>query len=202
MTTTTAVALLTIYATQPFCLATLERVAYDYRIVHDPPDHDYDKLANPAPVAQLKMPSCSRWSGSLHTFCTKLSGAEAAWTHGQQVATSVDQALETTVAREAAAFKAKDQSAVNLQDGHMPKLERGLRSALAASASAGKNVAALLRAHDIGYRMTKSQCRKIITALEKKLARTGITKAQLEQIVGAASLQPRAIDILKALAAG
>jgi hypothetical protein len=193
---------LTVAATQPFCLATIKRLATDYRIYKDPPALDYHHLANPSSPAAVRMPSCRHASSALHSFCVQLSAAEGAWALAAERIASINQAVETTVARESAALAAGDQPAVNLQDAHIAALERQEQKALSAEASAGKSVARLLKGHGIGYRMTKSQSSKIIHAVERRLAKQGIGTAQLTAVLGAGALRPRAINILAALARG
>jgi hypothetical protein len=191
---------LTVAATQPFCLATIKRLATDYQIYKDPPAREYRRLANPSPPAAVRLPSCKQASRALHSFCAQLSAAERSWVLAAERVASINQAVETTVARESRALAAGDQAAVDLQDGHIPGLEQQEQKALSAQASAGKSIARLLQAHRIGYRMTKSQSSQIIHAVERELARRGISAAQLKAVLGAGALRPRAINILAALA--
>lgn len=191
---------LTAYATQPFCLATIKRVLLDYRRYKDPPAPDYTQLADPVPVTGLMAPSCKRRHGQLRAFCAALEAAEGSWVNVAGMLASVEQALETTVARESAAVAAGDQASVTLQDGHLPMLEQQEHAALKAEGGAGKAIARLLRTHGISYRMNKAQSRKTITAVERYLAKQGLPAAALTQVVGAGALRPRAINILAALA--
>jgi hypothetical protein len=193
---------LTVAATQPFCLATIKRLATDYGIYKDPPAQDYHQLANASHLAAVRLPSCKHASRALHGFCVQLSAAERAWVQAVEQVASVDQAVEKTVARESGALAAGDQAAVSLQDGHIAGLERQERKALAALSSTGKKVARILKAHRIGYRMTKTQSSKIIQAVLRRLAKQGLTSDELKAVVGASAFKPRALNVLAALARG
>jgi hypothetical protein len=191
--------LLTAYATEPFCLAVIKRVLTDYqRFVKDPPASNITKLATPAASPKVSLPSCKRWHGSLAAFCTQLRKAEGKWAEAAGKAASISQALETTQTREAEALAAGNQAAANSQDNYIPTLEKQEHSALKAELEAAKAVAQTLSSHHIGYRMTKSQSRSTISAVEHTLAKKGIATSELKTLGGAA-LRPQRTNLIKAL---
>ena len=189
---------ITAYATAPFCVATIKRVVNDYHRIKDPPDSNIHQLANPAPIGPVKLPSCKRWHRNQRAFCTQLSTPERKWARAAEQIASIDQALATTQARERAAITAGDQTAVNLQDGHIPALEQQEHTALSAKATAGKAIAHVLRTHHLGYRKTKAQATTTISAIKRKLAKQGITSSELKQYA-ANALRPHAVNLLAAL---
>jgi hypothetical protein len=192
---------ITAYLTAPFCYATMFRVLRDLRRFNDPPNSNFHQLASPGAVTPILPPSCRRWHGSLLAFCSKLVRAETKWAGQAERVAAIDQALEVTMARESAAIAANDQTAVDLQDAHIPKLERQERAAAAAEAAAGRTVAQNLGAHHVRWRATKAQNRQTIAAVERALAKLGVSTRTLKQLAGR-TLTPRAVNILAALRRG
>jgi hypothetical protein len=180
-------------------LATIKRALTDYqRFVKDPPASDVTKLATPARSPQVSLPSCKRWHGSLNAFCMQLQTAEGKWAEAAGKCAAIGQALETTQTREAEALAAGNQAAANLQDAHIPTLEKQEHSAVEAELAAGKAVAQALSSRHIGYRMTTSQSRKTISDVEHTLAKKGIATSELKTL-GGASLRPHQTNLIKAL---
>lgn len=192
---------LTALATEPFCLATIKRVAADYRRYRDPPDPDFEALADPARASRVSLPSCRRWHGSSRAFCGKLRAAEQRWAQDAELAASIDQALATTSSREAAAVAANNGSAAGQQDTHIQTLEGQESTALENQQSAGRAVARLLKARHITYRISTAQSQKMIHAIEQTLSRQQITAAELNAVAPGA-LKPQAAHTSVGLAGG
>ena len=188
-------------ASSPFCTAAIKRMASDYRRIKDPPDPHIGQLAIPTSAKAVKLPACTRWQGAARTFCTGLSARERKWVTDAESVAATDQALATTQAREASALAAGDQTAANLQDGHIPALEQQETKALAAEASAGKAIGRLLEAHHIGYRMSKKRSGEMIKAAEQVLGKRGIAASDLQQLAPG-TLTPRATNVLALLLKG
>jgi hypothetical protein len=191
---------LTASATQPFCVATLKRVAKDVGRYEDPPDPDIHVLARAAGApAPSSLPSCSRWHGASARFCKRLRPAELAWVRGAQEVTSIDEALSTTTNRVSAAIAANDAAAVASQASNGRLLEAQERTALAAKDTAGRKVATVLRGAHLQFRLTRSQSRRTIATVEKALGKQGISAATLRTLGGTA-LTPSAVNLLTGLA--
>jgi hypothetical protein len=192
---------ITAFATEPFCVAVLKRVATDYRRINDPPDARYRHVVGVPKAPMLAPPSCAQWSGTLHTFCEQLAPWAVRWAQAAQSVAADSQALATTQARESAALAAGDSASAKLQDAQIPKFEQREAKALAAQASAGKGMGQVLQSHGVGWRITVAQCRTIVSAVERALAKQSITTAELNKYAKPA-LKPRAINVLAALLQG
>ncbi|HLH64252.1 MAG TPA: hypothetical protein VKV27_00975 [Solirubrobacteraceae bacterium] len=180
------------------CGQDIVRITQDYfRATRDPPDQNYNTLANPAPVSPVRPHSCKRSNGGVRRFCKELAKAASNWALQAERIASIDEALVITRNREGTAVAADDQAAVTLQDNHIPVLEKQMAKALAAESADGRAIASLLRSHHIRYRVTKRQSRKVIAKVLELLRRRGITKAQLAALIPGA-FNPRPFDILKA----
>lgn len=193
--------LLATYGFGPVCLKSILRVIDDQHRVKDPPDRNINRLATPAAVAAVKMPSCKRFTGSARGFCNQLSAAEKKWVRDAESVVAIGAALATSSAREASAVAAGDQSTVDLQDAQIETLESQQSAAQSAESAAGKAVARVLKAHHIGIRMNKAQSAKTIRAIEQLLAKQGLSTATLQQL-GFAIPKPGSVNILAALAKG
>ncbi len=189
---------LTATATEPFCVATLKRVAKDVGRYKDPPDADFDALARAASTSPPSLPSCSRWHGASARFCKRLRPAELAWVRGAQEVASIDEALSTTTNRVSAAIAAGDSAAVALQSSNGRALEGQERSAIAAKDAAGLKVAAILRGAHLRFRLSRARSTRTIAAVHSALSKLGIPASTLAPLAGA-SLKPGAVDLLAAL---
>jgi hypothetical protein len=181
------------------CRESVERLHFDDERYNDPPGFDFNQVVNPTPIAAVSMPRCKRWRGGARSVCLRLSRSERKWAQTAERVTSIDQALATTLARESSAVAANDLVAASFQDAHIPALEQQEKTALTALAAEGKAVARVLKSHHVAYRMNKTQSGNTIRAIERNLARKGITAAQLTELVGPGILAPRAVNVLTAL---
>jgi hypothetical protein len=175
------------------------RVINDYRIIKDPPRSDYNLLAKPAAAKPETLPSCARFHGRRSRYCKTLRAAETTLlTKAGQVA-AIDEALDTTISRDTAAFDAGNYAAAEEQASHFESLHAQFEAALGEQGQAGARVAALLRAAHARGAASKRQVDKAIDAVEHELGRSGITRADLEPLAGSA-LEPQKANLLAMLA--
>lgn len=174
-------------AAAPLCAPKIGRLLDDYKVFNDPPDANYWQLAFAARARAAPDVSagCGHVSGKAHAFCLELASLVAKLIRAAGKTTAVDDALVTTVNRASGAKRAHNQQALQLQLANATKLERNLRSDLAAEASLGRQIRKLL---PFGH-MTRSQAAKTIAYLE----RHGLPVAHIRRI-DPAGLTPAAQD--------
>jgi hypothetical protein len=189
---------MTATATNPFCVATLKRVATDVQRYNDPPDENIYAIAHPAATRPVARPICSRWHGKAARFCKRLSPVEAGWVASAQRVAAIDEALSTTTNRLSAATTAGASSAIAAQSAAGQQLQAQEEAALNEKAKDGQAVAAVLRSAHLRFRLTKAQSKLTIKAVEQALAKQGISTSTLMQL-GSPSLQPQAVDLLAGL---
>jgi hypothetical protein len=189
---------LTASAAEPFCVATLKRVAKDVKRYRDPPDLNFHAVAHPGGTGPPALPSCRRWRGATLSFCKRLLAEETRWVGAAQEVAAIEEALATTTNRESAALAAKDSAGIALQSAAGVALEARLTAALAAKNAAGKEMAATLRRAGIRFRLSRAQSKLTIKAVERALTKLGASTADLKSLAGRA-LKPGAADLLAAL---
>lgn len=185
-------------ASEPFCNATIKRVADDVKRYRDPPDPSFATIARPAATRAAALPGCGRWKGSPGRFCTRLRAAEGRWVAAAQLAGSVDDALSTTTNRESAALAAGDKTAIAAQSAAGVQLQSQESTALSAEGRAGRETAAVLRSGGLRFRMSRAQSLITVRRVELGLTRLGIATSTLTAL-GSPVLKPRAVDLLAAL---
>jgi hypothetical protein len=196
--TLTVAGALTASAAEPFCIATLTRVAADVKRYRDPPDPNFRAVAHPAAAKPVTLPSCRRRRGATLRFCTRLRAAESRWVSAAQEVAAIDDALLTTTNRESAALAAKDNSAISLQSAAGQALDAREAAALGAKDAAGRAAAAVLGGAGVRFRLTRARSKATINAAERSLAKLGIPTAVLTPLAGA-TLKPGATDLLAAM---
>ena len=133
-------------AAAPLCAPKIGRLLDDYKVFDDPPDANYWQVAVPARARAAPDVSagCRHASGKAHAFCLELASLVAQLVRAAGRTTAADGALVTTVNRASGAKRAHNQKALQLQLANATKLERNLRSDLAAEASLGGQIRKLL----------------------------------------------------------
>lgn len=190
---------ITASAAAPFCFATLKRVGADLKRYKDPPDGRIHEVAVPAAAKAPALASCPRrLRGKRKSFCEKLRTSESKWVQGADQAAAIDEALVTTTNRASAALAAGDRSAIALQGEAGKRLEGQEAGALAAKNAAGREVATILRGAGIRFRLSAKQSRATIAAVQRALAKQGVSASELASL-GSPSLKPGAADLLAGL---
>ena len=176
------------------CTPEIERVVADYRIYKDPPLPGIHLAARPVAVRAPTLPSCTRYRGRLRRFCAGLRADYAQLVKAARHTAAVATALETTIGRVTAAQAAGDRSAIALQTATTKRLSAQFRQALRAQATAGRRVAALLRAANVRMRLSAKQSAAAIQVILARLAPHAITTPDLVP-VAAGALRPGLDDL-------
>ena len=174
------------------------RVLNDLRIKKDPPAPGYLTLANPPTRRPPALPSCHRFHAGAARYCKALRfNAIEMLDHGGVVA-AIDEAMSTTIDRDTAAIDAGDYVAAEQQARHFEALRSSMSADLSAEASAGAQVAKLLRQAHINTTLSKAQSKRAIGWLEGKLDKAGFVTASISSLAGGA-LTPRKVNALQGL---
>jgi hypothetical protein len=197
--TLTVAGSLTALASEPFCVATLKRVADDVKRYRDPPDPNIHAIARPAATRPSVLPGCGRWRGATGRFCKRLRAAETKWVLTAKRVASIDDALSTTTNRLSAALAAGDRTAIAAQSAAGQQLQIQENAALSEKAKAGSAVAAVLRSGGLRFKLSLAQSRVMIKGVERSLVKQGISTSTLAAI-GSPALKPQAVDLLAGLA--
>ena len=179
----------------PLCLAQVKTITDEEQTYDDPPRSDYFVVAPVAAVPTLaaRTTGCSRFSGATSTFCLNVAAAAASLLAAVQRTQALAAGIETTVGRDTAAAKARNQAAVNLQEQTLRTLSAKFVAAKQAQASAGSDLQAALRAGGVSARISVAQFRRDAKSLLTAAARRGVSAATLSKLARAA-LRPRRLD--------
>lgn len=175
------------------------RVINDYRIINDPPDRRFHRLAMPHTSKRPALPSCAAIPGAQRTLCTSLREAELAMLINSAKASAITEALLVTMNRDSTAIRANDYSAAQRQYVHFQSLHSQLRKALRSRGSNGARVAAVLRSLNASGVLTSAQSAAAISAVEAKLRRARVPAARLASLAKDA-LEAREVNALESLA--
>ncbi len=189
---------LTAGAMNSFCGDALTRVVNDYKIYQDPPLASIETIARPAAVSTAKLQSCKRYGGKPARFCKRLRSAYTKLVGAAQQVASITAAIEETVSRERTAYEAGNETALDAQNSDLVKLLGEAPSAYAAEASAGKDVAKVLKSAHIHFELSKKRAAKAIAVAESDLGKQGITTSELSS-VDSSALEPAATNLLSDL---
>ena len=176
------------------------RVINDYRIVNDPPDRRYRRLAQPRRSSPPRLPSCGSVSSAERPACTSLRAAENTMLAEAARASAITAALLVTIDRDSGAIRARDYGAAQRQFVHFESLHRDLKRVLAKKGAAGGRVAAALRGLGVSGALSGAQAAAAVGAVEAKLASARVPAAKLGSLARGA-LEAREADGLEALAA-
>jgi hypothetical protein len=175
------------------------RVINDYRIIKDPPDRSFRRLAKPRASKRPALPSCTAIPSAERTLCTSLREAELAMLTDSARASALTEALLVTINRDSTAIRAHDYSAAQRQYVHFRSLHSQLRKVLASKGSNGARVAAALRSMGVGGVLSSAQSAAAISAVKARLnhARVSATKLGL---LAKGALEARETNALEGIA--
>jgi hypothetical protein len=182
---------------KPLCDALFKTIIDEDQTVKDPPRNDYFEVARVAAV-QSRAASCSRFSGSTGTFCRELAAAGANVVSAFDRTRAIAAAIKTTVSRDTAAARARNQAAVNLQEQTLAKLGPQLSDALKAESTAAGAFQSLLRSRGLSVRVSVAQFKRDSKRLLRRVARHGVSAKTLKRLARPA-LRPRRFDPIAAL---
>ena len=175
------------------------RVINDYRIISDPPDHGFHRLATPRAFKRPTLPSCAAIPSAERTVCTSLRTAELKMLTDSARADAITDALLVTMNRDSTAIRAHDYSAAQRQYAHFRSLHSELRRVLKSKGSNGARVAAVLRGANVSGVLSSAQSAAAISAVEVNLHRARIPAARLGSLA-AGALEAHETDTLESLA--
>jgi hypothetical protein len=175
------------------------RVINDYRIIKDPPDRRFRRLAKPGAAKRPALHSCAAVPSAERTLCTSLRGAELAMLMDSARADAITEALLVTMNRDSTAIRAHDYSAAQRQYVHFESLHSDLHRVLRSRGSSGAQVAALLRSVNVSGVLSSAQSAAAISAVEAKLGQAHVPAAKLGSLANAA-LEGRETNALEGLA--
>jgi len=158
------------------------RVINDYRIINDPPDRRFHRLAKPRAPKRPSLHSCAAIPSAERTQCTSLREAELAMLTDSARATAVTQALLVTINRDSTAIRARDYSAAQRQYVHFRSLHSQLQKVLESKGSDGARVAAILRSMDVSGVLSSAQSTAAISAVQAKLSRARVSATKLSSL--------------------
>lgn len=175
------------------------RVINDYRIINDPPDRRFQRLAKPGASKRPALRSCAAIPSAERTQCTSLREAELAMLTDSARANAITEALLVTMNRDSTAIRAHDYSAAQRQYVHFRSLHSQLRTVLRSKGSNGARVAAILRSMGASGVLSSAQSAAAINAVETKLSRARVPATRLGSLAKGA-LEASETDSLEILA--
>lgn len=175
------------------------RAINDYRIVNDPPDRRFRRLASPRAVRRPALRPCPTTPSAERTACTSLREAELAMLTDSARASSITEALLVTMNRDSAAIRARDYAAAQKQYLHFGSLRGQLRRALKSRGSNGARVASIFRGAGLSGILSTAQSATAIDAVGAKLSRAHVPAGKLASLAKGA-LEPRETNALDSLA--
>jgi hypothetical protein len=178
---------------------TTTRVINDYRIINDPPDHRFHRLAKPHTPKRPALHSCAAIPSAERTGCTSLRDAETAMLSASAQAAAITEAMLVTMNRDSTAIRARDYTAAQRQYVHFESLRGELHRVLRARGSSGARVAAILRGLGVSGVLSSAQSASAISAVEAELGRARIPAAKLQALAKGA-LDARETNALESLA--
>jgi hypothetical protein len=170
-------------------------------IYDDPPRNDVGVIAVPAASRRVTVSSaaCTTYTGPAQTFCQTLATRLGALLTATGKTTAVADALAATVARESAAAKAGNKTALHAQQANALHLLPQFTAVSRAEEAAGAAVSTFLRANDVNPALSPALVGKAQAAVLHQLVLRGIGKARLARIPGVV-LRPFATTLSTALA--
>jgi hypothetical protein len=175
------------------------RVINDYRIIKDPPDRRFHRLAKPRAPKRPALGSCAAIPSPERTTCTSLREAELAMLIDSARATAVTEALLVTINRDSTAIRARDYSAAQRQYVQFRSLHSQLQKVLESKGSDGARVAAALRSMGVSGVLSSAQSTAAISAVQAKLSRAQISATKLSSLAKGA-LEAGEANALESLA--
>jgi hypothetical protein len=179
------------------CGDLVRRMSNDFDSWQDPPRADYLALATAVqPRAALVQPQwCARLKAGDRAACVRLNDAGEKELAAVQQVTAVSAAIKTTVARESGAQKARDSSAVALQERQLAKLATQFARTRAADAKAAGTLADQLRALRVTGPIPPALYRQGLAVVMKRLAGVGIGQAEIAKIIPGKPVVPSDVSV-------
>lgn len=174
------------------------RVINDYRIINDPPDRRFHRLARPRASKRPALRSCAATPSAERAQCTSLRSAELAMLSDSARASAITEALLVTIDRDSTAIRAHDYSAAQRQYVHFRSLHDQLQTVLRSKGSSGAQVAAALRSLGVSGVLSSAQSAAAIGAVESKLSRARVPATRLGSLAKGA-LEAHETDSLESL---
>jgi hypothetical protein len=175
------------------------RVINDYRIIKDPPDRRFRRLAKPRASRRPALHACAAIPSAERALCTSLREAELAMLTDSARASALTEALLVTINRDSTAIRAHDYAAAQRQFVHFRSLHSQLRKVLASKGSNGARVAVVLRSMGVGGVLSSAQSAAAISAVKTKLSRARVSATKLGSLAKGA-LEARETNALENLA--
>ncbi|HTZ87448.1 MAG TPA: hypothetical protein VMB05_12345 [Solirubrobacteraceae bacterium] len=175
------------------------RVINDYRIIEDPPDRRFRRLAEPRAVKRPALSSCDKASSAERSACTSLREAELAMLTNSSRASAITEALLVTMNRDSAAIRARDYAAAQNQYLHFRGLHGQLLRALKSRGASGARVASILRGAGVSGVLSSSQSASAISAIGAKLSKAKVSPPKLGTLAKGA-LEAHETNALESLA--
>ncbi len=176
------------------------RVINDYRIINDPPDRRFQRLAKPQASKRPALHSCTGVPSAEEALCKSLRESELAMLGDSARAEAITGALLVTMNRDSTAIRAHDYAAAQRQYLHFRSLHSRLRLVLRSRAANGARVAAALRSAGVSGILSSGQSAAAIGAVEASLRRARVPTAKLASLAKGA-LQAGETNALDSLAA-
>ncbi len=175
------------------------RVINDYRIINDPPDRRFHRLAKPRAPKRPSLRSCAAIPSAERNLCTSLRQAELAMLVNSAQAGALTEALLVTINRDSTAIRAHDYSAAQRQYVHFRSLHNQLQRVLKSKGANGARVAAVLRSMGVSGVLSSAQSTAAISALQAKLSRARVSATKLSSLAKDA-LEAHETNALESLA--
>jgi hypothetical protein len=183
---------------EPFCVATLQRLKNDILTIYDPPDQHIFATATPAKPAAATLPSCPQFTGQNASFCQTLRPQLATLLADAQKVAGISAAIATTTNRLSAALRAHNPRASHLQSRDGQRLENQETGALAAQETAGHTVATTLESAGLAMPLTAGQASTSDAYVTHYLATHGVSASSFRRLAGAV-LNPTPLNVLAVL---
>jgi hypothetical protein len=175
------------------------RVINDYRIINDPPDRQFRRLAKPRASKRPALRSCAAIPSAERTLCTSLRAAELAMLVSSAKASAITEALLVTMNRDSSAIRARDYSAAQRQYVHFRSLHSELQQVLKSRGASGARVAAILGGAHVSGVLSGAQSAAAISAVETNLRHARVPTVKLGTLAKNA-LEARETNALEGLA--
>lgn len=183
---------------EPFCVATLQRLKNDILTIYDPPDPHMSAIAAPATPAAATMPSCAHFTGQNASLCRRLRPQLAALVAAAQRVAGISAAIATTTNRLSAALRAHNKQASQLQSTHAQRLQAQEAKALATDQTAGHAVATTLESAGLAMPLTANQTSTSDAYVVHYLATHRVSSSSFRRLAGAL-LNPTPLNVLAVL---
>jgi hypothetical protein len=188
-------------AAEPFCVATITRIAKDYKIYRDPSDPRIHQVARLPAAPRIRFPACTQHNAAQRAFCLSFTPAAERWVSMAQKIAAATSALSTTVNRLTGAINRRSDSGEVTQTKRAHVLIADLAVDKAALKSAGVALARVYRKAGLRLPLSHTRVEQSVLYVLGRLRLKHVTGKQLRS-VSRALLSTVAFDGLAALSAG